>query len=249
MSVVRTPTASPLDPVAPSHGLLPLASFLLVAGALTPGIVLLATGVFAAGAGPTALAVVAFAVSVACAGLGLRLTYPHAQLGLCNVITLVRLALTTSLVAPLASDAPASWAVFAVALIALCLDGLDGWLARWQGHVSGFGARFDMEVDSLLALVLALSAAFVSGLGPVAVLLGVPRYAFAGAARVLPWMRGELLERFSRKVVCVLQLGVLIALQAPVLPAGLGGVLVAVATVALVWSFAVDVVWLWRQRP
>jgi hypothetical protein len=77
------------------------------------------------------------------------------------------------------AGAAPSWAVFAVAVIALSLDGIDGWLARRQGYVSDFGARFDMEVDSVLALVLALSAAVSSGLGPLAILLGLPRYAFA----------------------------------------------------------------------
>ena len=138
--------------------------------------------------------------------------------------------------------------MFAVAVLALGFDGFDGWLARRQGYVSGFGARFDMEVDSLLALILSVSAAVASGLGPLAILLGLPRYLFAAAAWRLPWMRRALPERFSRKTVCVIQLGVLIALQAPILPPGVAVTLVLVAAAALIWSFAVDVAWLWRRR-
>ena len=38
------------------------------------------------------------------------------------------------------------------------LDGVDGWLARRSGIASAFGARFDMEIDALLILVLAVLA-------------------------------------------------------------------------------------------
>ena len=35
------------------------------------------------------------------------------------------------------------------ALFVLCLDGLDGWLARLWGLESEFGACYDVEVDTL----------------------------------------------------------------------------------------------------
>jgi phosphatidylglycerophosphate synthase len=226
----------------------PLAEFTATTVALSVGMIALAVLVFGSGPGATVVALLSFGISAAVAARALHRTYPHDRLGLCNVITLARLALTASLVAPLISGAQPSWAVFAVAVVALGLDGFDGWLARRQGYVSDFGARFDMEVDSLLALVLSASAAVVSGLGPVAILLGLPRYAFAAAAWRLPWMHRPLPPRFSRKVVCVLQLGALIALQAPILPVGLAVALVSLAAAALAWSFAVDIAWLWRRR-
>ncbi|WP_245605403.1 CDP-alcohol phosphatidyltransferase family protein [Roseicyclus elongatus] len=198
--------------------------------------------------GPSLAALLVFGTGAVIAGRALQLGYPHAHLGLCNVITLFRLALTAALVAPLLMASGPSWAVFAIALVALSLDGVDGWFARRQGYVSRFGARFDMEVDSLLALVLALGAAISGGVGPLAILLGLPRYAFALGAWRLSWMRRDLPERQSRKTVCVIQLGVLIALQAPIVPWGLAVVLVAVASGALVWSFARDLIWLWRRR-
>jgi hypothetical protein len=76
----------------------------------------------------------------------------------------------------------------------------------------------------------------------------VPRYVFLGAGIVWPWLLRDLPERFSRKAVCVIQLGVLIALQAPILPTGLDLVLGLGAAAALAWSFGVDVAWLWRRR-
>jgi phosphatidylglycerophosphate synthase len=153
-----------------------------------------------------------------------------------------------ALVAPLVVGSGTSWFVFCIAAVALALDGFDGWLARRQGNASSFGARFDMEVDSLLALVLAVSAALGSGTGAAAILLGLPRYIFAAAGWAFPWMCRDVPARYSRKVVCVLQLGALIALQAPVLPDGVALVLVPVVIALLTASFAMDVAWLWRHR-
>jgi len=226
----------------------PLAEFVVVAVALAMCLYLLTSFVFGVGSGSVLVSLLVFVALSAVTGRVLHLWYPHDHLGLCNVITLARLAMAVSLIAPLISGTGPSWAVFVVAVVALSLDGIDGWLARRQGYVSDFGARFDMEVDSVLALVLALSAAISSGLGLVFVLLGLPRYAFAIAAWALPWMQQDLPERFSRKAVCVIQLAALIALQIPILPLGLAVVIAVVATLALIWSFAVDVTWLWRRR-
>lgn len=224
-----------------------------VAFAFAVGLVALTTELPGAGPGPTAVSLLVFAGTAAIAVRALhihrlRAVFPYRHLGLCNVITLGRLALASALIAPVSAGVGPSWVILALATLALSLDGLDGWFARRRRHASAFGARFDMEVDSLLALVLAISASVGVGLGPAAVLLGLPRYLFAAGAWVLPWMRQDLPPRFSRKVVFVVQLSVLIALQAPILPTGLAMILMAVAAVALVWSFARDVVWLWRHR-
>lgn len=179
----------------------------------------------------------------------LRRGYPHPGLGWCNGVTLVRLALAAALLAPLVAPAPAPpVAVFGLAALALVLDGADGWLARRHGRASAFGARFDMETDSALALILALNAWVAGTAGAAVLLLGVPRYGFAAAAKVWPWLGAPLPERFGRKAVCVLQVGVLGVLQLPGLPAGLAGGAVALVLAALAWSFGRDVLWLGRAR-
>jgi phosphatidylglycerophosphate synthase len=207
----------------------------------------------AAGAGALAAGLGFYGIAAAWAGVALRNGYPHARLGLCNLVTLLRLVMTAALVSALIAGVGPSWPVFGLAAVALALDGVDGWLARAQGLASRFGARFDMEVDSALALTLALSAATGGALGPAgavaAALLGLPRYAFGLAGLAAPWLRAPLPERFSRKAVCVVQLGALIALQAPILPDALALPLAGIAAAALIWSFAVDLRWLWRQRP
>lgn len=179
--------------------------------------------------------------------------YPHPRFGSCNGVTLFRAGLGASLLTPLLSgDAGQAvwggWAVALVALFALLLDGVDGWLARRQGLTSRFGARFDMEIDAALALMLALHA-FADGMGGVVVLtLGVMRYVFVAASWVLPWMAAPLPDKFGRKVVCVIQIAALIALQVPILGSGAALGIAWGAVAALLWSFGRDTLWLWRHR-
>lgn len=215
---------------------------------LAVAVVVLTSLMPAAGPVPTVAALVCFAASATVSGRALHLSYPYKRLGLCNAITLSRLAMTMALVGPLVAGVGASWFVFLVATTALMLDGVDGWFARRHGNASAFGARFDMEVDSLLALVLAINAAAGGSVGAAVILLGLPRYLFVVGMWFFPWLRRSLPERFSRKFVCVAQLAALIALQAPILPAGSALLVVSVALALIAWSFAFDVAWLWRRR-
>lgn len=196
-------------------------------------------------------AVVTVLYLCACGGVAglMRGHYPHSAIGLCNLVTLARLALTVVLVAPiLAGHSGPGWGVFTIAALALGLDGLDGWLARRQHLTSAFGARFDMEVDAALSLILELNAFMAGSAGPQVLLLGLPRYAFALAGLLLPWLARPLPDRFWRKVACVLQIGALIALQVPGLPSLLTGPACGAAAVALGISFGRDVIWLYRRR-
>ena len=205
---------------------------------------------FALAASDMAAVVLALCAYLAAAGLaveGFRRAYPHGTVGLCNLVTLSRLMLSAILLVPLVA-ATSPWAVFAVAALALTLDGADGWLARRSGLTSGFGARFDMEVDSALALILAVNAYAAGTAGALVLLIGMPRYLFLAAALVLPWLAREVPERFSRKAVCVVQIATLIALQLPPVAAGLANPVVVAVALALGWSFGRDILWLWRTR-
>lgn len=189
----------------------------------------------------------AFGLALAVCAVALPHGHPHSRVGAANVITLARLAMVGLLLAILLTGGGWAPLVVTVSIVALSLDGLDGYLARRQRLVSRFGAAFDMEVDSAFALVLSVLAA-LGPAGPLALLLGLPRYLFGAAALALPWLNGQLPPRFSRKAVCVVQLIALIALQLPVLdPAAAMGIVLA--TLGLVaWSFAIDVVLLARSR-
>ena len=179
--------------------------------------------------------------------------YPHPRFGLCNAVTLLRAGLGTTLLTPLlapglSDDVLNGWGVALVAATALSLDGVDGFLARRSGLSSQFGARFDMEVDAALALLLSMLALADGSVGPVVLLLGVMRYGFVAASWSLPWMAAPLPDRFGRKVVCVIQIAALIALQAPVVSGGIALSVTLGAALALIWSFGRDILWLWRHR-
>lgn len=196
-----------------------------------------------------ALAAVLYLLGTLAAADSLRRSFPHPTLGLCNVVTLARLVIVGALTAALMAGGGDPVAVLGLATAALALDGVDGWLARTRGRVSDFGARFDMEVDSAFALVLALHALASGTAGPLVLILGAMRYGFVAAALVMPWLGGPLPERFSRKAVCVIQIAALILIQWPGLPETAAAALVLGAVGALVWSFALDIRHLWRHRP
>lgn len=201
------------------------------------------TGVGLAGAA------LVFALVCAAVALAMRDGYPHPRIGGCNGVTLLRMALASALLVPLNAGQPGGWIVAAIAAVALILDGVDGHLARASGLQSEFGARFDIEADAALALVLALHVMAHRGMIPEALILGGIRYGFVLAQGPWPWLRGDLPPRRWRKEVCVLQLSALILLQVPVIGPDLAALVARLAAGALIVSFAVDIRWLWRHRP
>jgi phosphatidylglycerophosphate synthase len=128
--------------------------------------------------------------------------------------------------------------------VALLLDGVDGKVARRTGTCSALGARFDMEVDAFLILVLSVYVAMQ--LGPWVLLIGAMRYAFVAAARIAPWLNAPLPPSFARKTVAAVQGICLLLAGSELMPhaANLGVILLSLGS--LVWSFGRDVVWLWR---
>ena len=134
----------------------------------------------------------------------------------------------------------------AVATVALVLDALDGQVARRTGSASGLGARFDMEVDAFLILVLSVYVA--RSMGAWVLAIGAMRYAFLVAGWAVHWMRGPVPQRFWAKVVAATQGVVLVFAAADILPARLMVTALAVALALLVESFGRDIVWLWQHR-
>jgi phosphatidylglycerophosphate synthase len=135
----------------------------------------------------------------------------------------------------------------ALAVVALVLDAVDGRVARRTGTASGLGARFDMEVDAFLILVLSIHV--MPSIGRWVLAIGAMRYAFLVASWVLPWMRRAVPPRLWRKVVAVTQGVVLVFATADVLPRPLMVAATAASLALLVESFGHDVAWLWRHRP
>lgn len=177
--------------------------------------------------------------------------YPHDRLGAANMVTTLRLGLTAALASavavPMGQGDWQAWAITGLAVCALSLDGVDGWLARRQTLSSDFGARYDMEVDAALAAVLALILLGRGVAGVELLILGGARYGFVLAARVWPWLGTPLPGSLRRKTVCVIQIGALVALAVPVFPEAMARPVAIPAAILVLWSFAVDIRWLARR--
>ena len=135
----------------------------------------------------------------------------------------------------------------ALTAVALILDAVDGKVARRTGTSTALGARFDMEVDAFLILVLSVYVA--TSLGPWVLLIGGMRYAFVAAARVLPWLNAQLPPSAARKTVAAWQGVALLVAGAGILPDVLTLATVVLALASLLWSFGRDIGWLWHARP
>ena len=143
----------------------------------------------------------------------------------------------------------AGWIIASAAVVATLLDSVDGWLARRTGMASAFGARFDMETDALLIQVLAILAWQYGKAGPWVLVSGLLRYLFVAAGWVMPWMREPLFPSVRRKAICVVQtVGLILTILPPIVPPA-SEWLAAVSLAALVYSFLVDTLWLWRRAP
>jgi phosphatidylglycerophosphate synthase len=132
-----------------------------------------------------------------------------------------------------------------IAALALVLDAVDGYVARRTGTSSMLGARFDMEVDAFLILVLSVYVA--RSMGAWVLAIGAMRYGYWVATKALVWMRGSPPPRYWNKVVAAIQGVVLAAVAANIFPEPVEVGAVIVALVFLVESFGRDVLWL-RSR-
>jgi len=171
-------------------------------------------------------------------------------LGPADVVTLARAALaggvTALVVDRLGGDGYPVATLVLLASVGLALDGVDGWVARRTRTVSALGARFDMETDAFLVLVLSLHVPVL--VTPWALLIGLMRYLFMVATWLLPWLSGALPTRYSAKVVAAVQGIVLVVASGQFVATATATVLVVAALAVLLWSFGKSVTWLWRAR-
>lgn len=220
----------------------PLAFLLALAAAGIPDLPLCAT-------------LAGFGLVVAIAHAGLEGFHPANRFGAANAVTLARAAGAALLggvalaggpppgatVATPAGMVGAAYLLAGFSAALLALDGIDGWLARRAGLASRFGARFDMEVDALTALVLSALAWQMGKAGPWVLGIGLARYAFVLAGAVWPRLAAPPPPSNRRKAVCVLQLGTLTLVLLPGVTPPVSAALAAFALAALAWSFARDI--------
>jgi len=168
-------------------------------------------------------------------------------------VTLTRAVLTCG-VAALVADAARNDSgvesrttlLVGLAAAALLLDAVDGPIARRTGTASPFGARFDMECDAFLILVLAVHVSRT--LGWWVLVIGAARYLLMLAQRVMPWLAGEVPARRWRKAVAAYTGAGLTVAASRSLPPGLAVLVVGVALLAIALSFGTQALELWPHR-
>ncbi|MDT8878787.1 CDP-alcohol phosphatidyltransferase family protein [Halomonas saccharevitans] len=172
------------------------------------------------------------------------------ELGWANRVTLGRGAIVALLAGTLADPdllARSAFPLAILALLALLLDGVDGWVARRTSTQSDFGARFDMELDAFFILVLCLALLLLDKAGPWVLAIGAMRYAFVIAGLRMTWLTEPLPESRRRKAVCVWQVAALMIALLPVTGTTAASWLAGSALLALSWSFITDIRWLYRR--
>jgi phosphatidylglycerophosphate synthase len=177
--------------------------------------------------------------------------HPFARFGPANAITTLR-AILVALIAGLIGEERVPMiaaGVAAASVMVTALDGVDGWLARRSRIASAFGARFDMEIDALLILVLSILVWQCGKAGVWVIGSGLLRYVFVAAGTTWPWLTAALPPSRRRQTICVVQIAALTLALVPVVTVPLSSLLAAVALAALAYSFLIDTAWLWRRRP
>jgi phosphatidylglycerophosphate synthase len=173
----------------------------------------------------------------------------RAGFGIANQVTLLRAGLVCLASGALLAGGPSAisgWSLAAVVAAALSLDAADGWLARRFCLASGFGARFDLEIDALLILILALLVLQTGRVGPWVLAIGLMRYVFVLASWLFPKLRRLLPPSRRRQAVCVQQGVALLLCLLPPVGSLLANVSAGLALLALLASFAVDIIYLLR---
>lgn len=179
-----------------------------------------------------------------------RSTHPFAQFGAANQVTTARAVFAALVVGAIGEPSAAAVAAGAAAagVAVTAMDAVDGWMARRSRMASAFGARFDMEVDAVLILALAILTWQQGKAGAWVMLSGLLRYLFVAAGWVLPQMRQPLPVSRRRQTICVVQVVALIVALEPFVPRAGSEAIAGTALVALLYSFAVDTLWLVSDR-
>ena len=169
--------------------------------------------------------------------------------GIANQVTLLRAGLVCLIGgALLAGPSFLGWSLAALVAAALSLDAVDGWLARRCGVASPFGARFDLEVDSALILIMAVLVWQSGRVGAWVLAIGLARYAFVLAGWLVPFLRAPLPPSRRRQTICVQQGITLLLCLLPPVGASAPSLGASLALIGLLASFAVDIIYLVRTR-
>lgn len=192
------------------------------------------------------------AAAVVPAGAAAWLLRRHRHVTAADRVTLARVVLTgvltAGLVLVLLDDLAArSWLLAGLAAAALCLDLVDGWVARRSRSATRQGALLDAEADA--ALLLVLSGLAVDVVGWWVLVIGLMRYLFLLLSWAVPALRQQLPPSRVRRLIGGVQGVAMLGVLAPAVPLAAAAAVAVTALVLLILSFCWDVLALVRRRP
>ena len=205
--------------------------------------------VWAVGTAGPGLAVAVGCATVIAVAVSSGLARQGRGLGPADRVTATRAALACG-VAGLSANAftrPGGAGVLvALTVVALVLDAVDGQVARRTGTVTLLGARFDMEVDAFLILVLSIDVG--RGHGWWVLAIGLARYAVLVAGAGFAWLRQSVVPSRWRKAVAATQGVVLCLAASEALPRLWADMALLGSAALLAVSFGTEAAELWRRR-
>ena len=122
-------------------------------------------------------------------------------IGYANWVSLIRLVIILILFAayPYFNDTQ----LFIFFLIAICLDGIDGYLARKFNQISAVGEKFDMEIDAFLVFALSWIHVDQQNLAWYILIPGGLKYIYEISLFWLPARKKEILPKIVRSTIAV----------------------------------------------
>jgi CDP-diacylglycerol--glycerol-3-phosphate 3-phosphatidyltransferase len=161
----------------------------------------------------------------------------RSSLGVATAVTLIRGLVIAAVAGFLAVPEPtgrAAWLPWGLYAVAVALDWVDGWLARWRGKITLLGAKLDMEFDGVCLLVAALLGNVYGVLPPWYLAVGFMRPAFVAGTwlhRQRGGIVGSLPESAVRRELAAIQM---IVCSIALLPVAGPPVSTAISTVAMI---------------
>lgn len=138
--------------------------------------------------------------------------------------------------------------IFVICLISLFLDGIDGFIARYLRQSSKFGEIFDQETDTILLLILSLSININLGQSFLVFLVPLYRYIFLLTQYKVEWLNQALPKNQIRRFLCFLTTLTLILCHMPYIYSSALYYLVNFSIFLITFSFAKDIIWLYRNK-
>ena len=177
---------------------------------------------------------------------------PGLPFGLANYITLGRAALVSIFAGFIGfpeTVTESSLLIVFIGILALILDGIDGWIARRTGTAGPFGARFDMELDGFFILILCLLVIEAGRIGWWVLWAGLLRYIYVVAGLFIARLRQPLEPRKWRQAIAVIQTTALLACLPPLLGKSIETAVLLITVGLLTWSFVTDMIWQLKRDP